>query len=528
MSALESRAMHVCPKCETANAIDQLSQREYRCAKCDFELAYLDLAVTGGIRGVFGWLRSVGDTIQGRYRIKSVLGKGGFGATYLVEDLKLNGKRRAIKEVPELMFDEYETQLLSRLNHPSIPDITDRTTADGMVYLVLEFGGTRTLASERKRLGGKIPLHTLLPWMRQLCDVLDYLHTQTPPIIHRDLKPENILLDDADRIMLIDFGIAKESAPDTLTRALGRAATHGFSPPEQAMGTGTDERSDIYAMGATLYFLVTGTMPPAAHERVAGKEVVAPSQFVPDISSALEKAVLRALNLNVNHRQQSVREFSRAALDSLDLTASPGAAPPLVATSRTVMVTEARSRPTKKPQSIRLPTGGTGTGEHVIAGGPAPLSAPKRSYWVPLTVAPVLIGAIAGGGYFMSEKSDANKAQNTVGTTPMGASRTEAPALSPPAASVTPALPADTVLTEDPWAQPTPAEQHHDAAGALETALKSRPADPPRATVQIKREQRRPRQQISAKSDPTEEHRNRETPTSTGSKGWGGKYIGTK
>jgi len=316
---LESQEMHVCPKCETANAIGQLSQREYRCGKCDFELAYLDLAVTGGIRGVFGWLRSVGDTIQDRYRIKSVLGKGGFGATYLVEDLKLNGKRRAIKEVPELMFDEYETQLLSRLNHPAIPDITDRTTADGMVYLVLEFGGTQTLACERKRLGGKIPLHSLLPWMRQLCDVLAYLHAQTLPIIHRDLKPENILLDEGNRIMLIDFGIAKESAPNTLTRTLGRAATHGFSPPEQAMGTGTDERSDIYALGATMYFLLTGTMPPAAHERVAGQDVVAPSQLVPDTPYALDEALHRAMNLNINQRQQSIKVLWQV-FDSLDFT----------------------------------------------------------------------------------------------------------------------------------------------------------------------------------------------------------------
>jgi serine/threonine-protein kinase len=110
--------------------------------------------------------------------------------------------------------------------------------------------------------------------MRQLCEVLTYLHTREPPIIHRDLKPENILLDEHERIMLIDFGIAKQSVASELTRTLGRAASHGFSPPEQAMGTGTDQRSDIYSLAATIYFVLTGVVPPAAHERVSGHELV--------------------------------------------------------------------------------------------------------------------------------------------------------------------------------------------------------------------------------------------------------------
>ncbi len=218
-------------------------------------------------------------TVSNRYWARVVLGRPN-----LVEDLRLNGKRRALKEVPELLFDEYETKLLSRLNHPSIPDIIDRSIVDKMVYLVLEFGGNRTLGGERERNQGRIPQPVLLPWMRQLCEVLMYLHSQDPPIIHRDLKPDNILLDETGRIMLIDFGIAKEAEPTAMIRTLGRAASSGFSPPEQAMGTGTDQRSDIYALAATFYALLTGEKPPAAHERVAGKEIVPPSQIVPEIS----------------------------------------------------------------------------------------------------------------------------------------------------------------------------------------------------------------------------------------------------
>ncbi|MGR8998498.1 MAG: protein kinase domain-containing protein [Gammaproteobacteria bacterium] len=352
--------LHVCPACGTANELVTLASSEYRCSQCNLELAHLDVAANGVIRGIFGWLRGAGDTIENRYQVKSVLGKGGFGATYLVEDLRLSGKRRAIKEVPELLFDEYETTLLSRLNHPSIPDIIDRCVVDGMVCLVLEFGGSRTLGGERKQYPERrIPQVKLLPWMRQLCEVLIYLHSQDPPIIHRDLKPDNILLDENGRIMLIDFGIAKESKPATMTRTLGRAATHGFSPPEQAMGTGTDERSDIYALAATLYALLTGENPPAAHERVAGKELVPPSQIVPGISPQLEAAILQALSLNVNHRQQTMKEFSQA-LEVVDLGAQNPFTHANEYTERTVMVgrtTGATGITGFQTPSIKLPSG---------------------------------------------------------------------------------------------------------------------------------------------------------------------------
>ncbi|MCI0654923.1 MAG: serine/threonine protein kinase [Methylococcaceae bacterium] len=307
-----------CPGCGTSNITSTLDQRQYRCNRCNLELAYLDFTASGAIRGLFGWIHSAGEHIGERYRVRSVLGQGGFGTTYLVEDLRLNGKRCALKEVPKLLFDDYESNLLSRLRHPSIPAITDRGTTDNMVYLVLEFGGNRTLAGEQQQSPDRhIPSIQLLPWIIQLCEVLTYLHAQDPPIIHRDLKPDNILLDETDRIMLIDFGIAKQSEANSVTRTLGRAATSGFSPPEQALGTGTDPRSDIYSLGATFYALLTGTKPAAAHERIAGAEIVPPSALVPGISNRLDQILLKSLNLNVNHRQQSVQEF-RETLDQIE------------------------------------------------------------------------------------------------------------------------------------------------------------------------------------------------------------------
>ena len=301
----------VCPRCQAANEISALVSREYRCGGCALELAHLDMAANGAVRGVFGWLLDRGTVVGERYRITGVLGKGGFGVTYLVDDLRLQGKRRALKEVPALLFDEYETKLLGRLSHPAIPDITDRLDLDGMVYLVLEFGGNRTLRTEQERHGGRIPVFVLLPWIEQTCDALIYLHAQDPPIIHRDLKPENILLDDNDRVMLIDFGIAKESGGEAVTRTIGRAVTHGFSPPEQVLGTGTDVRSDVYALGAILYAALTGKVPPPAHERVTGTALEPPSSLVPDIPPLLDATIRQALELNLHARPQSVEELAR-------------------------------------------------------------------------------------------------------------------------------------------------------------------------------------------------------------------------
>lgn len=301
---------HICPKCGADNLIDVLKKRNYRCAKCKLEMAYLDYAANGSIRGIFGWLLSPGDIALEHYKVETVLGKGGFGSTYLVSDQHLGGKRRALKEVPELMFDEYEASLLIKLDHPAIPDIIERRAVGGMYYMVLKFGGSRTLGAERKQSpDNRIPEAKLIPWMKQLCEVLIYLHSQTPPIIHRDLKPDNILLNEDERIMLIDFGIAKESLPESLTRTLARAMSPGFSSLEQIIGNRTDERSDIYSLGATFYALLTGLKPPGADERVSGKRLIAPSEVIPQVSPAVEAAIIQSLNLNINDRQQSVREF---------------------------------------------------------------------------------------------------------------------------------------------------------------------------------------------------------------------------
>ena len=412
----------ICPRCKTPNQVQELKAREYRCANCGLELAHLDTAANGAIRGVFGWLLDIGQVVNDRYRVAAVLGKGGFGVTYLVDDLRLHGKRRALKEIPELLFDEHETRLLGRLSHPAIPDITDRFTRDGMVYLVLEFGGSRTLRTEQERQGGRIPVFALLPLIEQICSALTYLHAQDPPVVHRDLKPENILLDDNERVMLIDFGIAKESQADTATRTLGRAVTHGYSPPEQVLGTGTDARSDVYALGAILYSMLTGQTPTPAHERITGKVLEPPSHFVPDVPPLLDAAVTQALELNINARQQSVEDLSR----SLSLVQTGGqSARTVFAPDAAAMTAQVSTSSQVRLPSVHLPSSRpvstTSSGADIrIAPPPPAVSQPKRPRSaLPLILAGVVIVAVgAGGGWYYLQRGQSKPAAATAESKP--------------------------------------------------------------------------------------------------------------
>ncbi|MGR9100099.1 MAG: protein kinase domain-containing protein [Gammaproteobacteria bacterium] len=381
---------HICPKCGESNRAAEVGPNGYKCRQCGFELAHIDVAANSTIRGIFGWLKTENELIGGRYIVKTVLGKGGFGATYLVEDQRVVGKRWALKEIPEMLFDEFEVSLLSGMDHPSIPIIVDRFTENAMVYLVLKFGGTRTLASECKT-RGRISFADLKPWCDQIGNVLQYLHSRNPPVIHRDLKPENILLDDDNRIMLIDFGIAKESAPEAMTRTLGRAASVGFSPPEQVMGTGTDVRSDIYSFAATVYYALTGKTPVPAHERVAGKPLPEPSELAPGLPANVNDILVKGLNLNINERPQTVSDFV-AVFDAAEFTAVED---PLLS-GKTVQISDIKFGPAVSTEL-------TGAGPRAAAAGAPRQSGAgksKKTAWLIAAGSFILIAA-AVGAYFI-------------------------------------------------------------------------------------------------------------------------------
>ena len=265
-----------------------------------------------------------GQTLAGRYRIESVLGQGGMGAVYLASMEALGGKKVAIKEMELRGFNQRELEaavkqfqsearFLANLDHPNLVQVTDFFVEGDKHYLVMAYVAGQTLQQKLRTRGRPFPWGQVQEWTRPLCAVLTYLHSQNPPILFRDLKPSNIMVEDSGRLRLIDFGIARTGQEGERTSTfLQGTGTSGFSPLEQyGGGQSTDHRSDIYALGATLYQLLTGKVPPDAVSRVSqGTPVPAPSSLVPDLPRALDIILLTALAQNKADRQQTVAEFA--------------------------------------------------------------------------------------------------------------------------------------------------------------------------------------------------------------------------
>jgi serine/threonine protein kinase len=271
--------------------------------------------------------------LKNRYRILSVIGHGGMGAIYLADDERLSGRRCAIKEVeqdpglPEKLQQEArdqfyrEASILARLDHPNLPKVSDFFSAGIRDYLVMDFipgQDLRTLVDEARQSGNPIPEADILGWSAQLFGALEYLHGQDPPILHRDIKPSNIRVTPNGMIKLVDFGLVKQMVPDemTITVMQGRG-TALYTPLEQYGGdTGhTDVRSDIYALGCTLYHLFTGQAPPEAKQRFLNPDTLVPLRHLnPRISPEIERAVLWAMALHPNDRPASIAVFRESLL----------------------------------------------------------------------------------------------------------------------------------------------------------------------------------------------------------------------
>jgi serine/threonine-protein kinase len=272
-----------------------------------------------------------GVILRERYKIRRIIGQGGMGSIYLAEDLRLEGRQCALKEVqhesslPEDSLqqarDQFlrEAQILARLDHPNLPKVSDFFTEENREYLVMDFvpgEDLRNLMHEARRKKTFLKEREVLGWSAQLADALDYMHRQDPPILHRDIKPSNLKLTPSGLIKLVDFGLVKLMASEemTITILQGRG-TALYTPLEQYGGdTGhTDVRSDIYAFGATLYHLLTNSAPVEARERFLRPEsLIPPRQINSDISARTERAILWALKLHPDERPQNVEEFRQS------------------------------------------------------------------------------------------------------------------------------------------------------------------------------------------------------------------------
>ncbi|MBN1148625.1 MAG: protein kinase [Anaerolineales bacterium] len=165
------------------------------------------------------------------------------------------------------------------------------------------------LESLHESAGGPLPEAQTLGWIGQVCDALDYLHSQNPPVVHRDIKPANIRITPEGTAALVDFGIAKIYDPSLKTTLGAQAVTPGYSPPEQYGLGKTDPRSDIYALGATLYCLLSGREPVESVQRSIGVELPPPRQFNPSISHQAENAILVAMQMAPAQRYQTAADL---------------------------------------------------------------------------------------------------------------------------------------------------------------------------------------------------------------------------
>jgi serine/threonine protein kinase len=262
---------------------------------------------------------NVGDILQqGRYRVNKRLGAGGMATVYEVFDRRLQS-RFALKEAyaqnaEEQVQFEREAQMLAQLDHPVLPRVLDHFAERNGQFLVMELVPGDDLETLLAAQGRPFDVATVLQWADQLLEALEYLHGQRPQIIHRDIKPANLKIAGTGRIKLLDFGIAKQQFAGGQTVTVAKAFSLEYSPIEQfSASTHTDARSDIYALGATLYHLLTNQPPTPAPERFNGKPLPGPQTYNPDCPPALGQIILRAMALKADSRFQTAAEF-RAAI----------------------------------------------------------------------------------------------------------------------------------------------------------------------------------------------------------------------
>ena len=402
--------------------------------------------------------------LQGRYRVLRQLGQGGMGAVYEAVDLRLD----TVVALKETLFTEErlrkqferEARLLARLHHQALPRVSDHFTENEGAFLVMQYIPGEDLFEMQARRGSGFPPADVLQWADQLCDALDYLHTQDPQIIHRDIKPQNLKLTARGQIVLLDFGLAKGSGGQmsvVTTSASIFGYTPNYAPLEQVQGLGTDPRSDIYSLAATLYHLMTNVKPPDALSRAAAivnglEDPLTPADTVsPNVSSAVAQVLQAAMSQKRDDRYESAQAM-RESLRS----ASTGALGemPTVLTAAGPTTRADTVAPAAGTQMIGQRTQGGGSEEQTLLAGDATkvrrpsvaaVATPGRStsrnsrgMWVAAAV--VLLMLVGGAaGFFIYRARQSNAAATLPAATP-APSAEPAPTTTTTAGDVQPAV----------------------------------------------------------------------------------------
>jgi serine/threonine protein kinase len=379
-----------------------------------------------------------GTVLQGRYRIVRELGQGGMGAVYEAVDQRLD-TTVALKETffaEEKLRKQFEREarLLARMHHPALPRVSDHFNEGEGQFLVMQYIAGEDLSVMLAARNAPFAESEVARWADQLCDALDYLHTQDPQIIHRDIKPQNLKLTARGQIVLLDFGLAKGSVGQ-LTAVTTSASIFGFTPNyaplEQVQGKGTDARSDIYALGATLYHLVTNVKPPDALSRASAivngqPDPLLPAYEVrPEVDAGFANVLGKAMSQKRDDRFATASDMRRV-LGGGDYAGSGeetlvtagasayAAAPTVTSDKATRLVGDQTRRVTSPSLSSEAQTlvAGEATNVRTVTSGQAAVApAVVRPNWKPIAAAALLLLLVGGGvaGFFAYRRQRAQQ-----------------------------------------------------------------------------------------------------------------------
>jgi len=257
--------------------------------------------------------------LNNRYKVVKLLGDGQTTRTYKAMDMK-NNCPVALKELLDKFDDpvkrreailqfQVEAKILIKLEHPAIPKFEEYFSHEGRRFFIIDFVEGENL----DRIIQNSPFFEeskLIEWAIELCDIIDYMHSQTPePVIFRDMCPKNVILSSEGKLKIIDFGISKLFTPDGKTAAVAKTINPNYSPVEQYVGQ-TDQKSDIYSVGATLYYLATKSVPVDAIDRsINDMNLPTCRRFNNNISTEFEAIILKAMEINKIDRYENIKEM---------------------------------------------------------------------------------------------------------------------------------------------------------------------------------------------------------------------------
>lgn len=314
--------------------------------------------------------------IQNRYLVVQSIGKGGMGEVYLSVDQRLGSavalKRTFYTDDNTLAAAfEREARILARLRHPVLPKVIDHFVENGDQFLVMEHISGDDIAKRLELANKPFPLSWVMFWADQLLDALSYLHSHEPPIIHRDIKPQNLKLTDENHIVLLDFGLSKDFDTKSTSNPTNSASVAGYSPHfasmEQIRGTGTDGRSDLYSLAATLYQLMTNSIPVDALTRAdallgSAVDPIKPlNELNPEITPAISDVILKAVSIRQDDRFATAGEMQKALRRAFDQAKKDAPEIPVIAVAPEVSMSasDVDSLPSEMKTRTFSDTGGT-------------------------------------------------------------------------------------------------------------------------------------------------------------------------